>query len=139
MNAGARPTAIDLMQESDFSLGILRIRPASHEVVGPQGTEALEPRVMQVLVALAQRRGQVVAREELSERCSAGRVVGDDAISRCIVKVRKLAETTSSFSVETIARTGYRLTETALPAEPSPVADKVDEPPPVQSRPPTRD
>ena len=45
---------------------------------------------MQVLVALARRRGQVVSRDQLIETCWAGRVVGEDAINRCIAKVRRL-------------------------------------------------
>jgi DNA-binding winged helix-turn-helix (wHTH) protein len=68
---------------------------------------------MQVLVALARRRGQVVSRDQLIETCWAGRVVGEDAINRCIAKVRRLGETHGAFSLETIARVGHRLTEQA--------------------------
>jgi DNA-binding winged helix-turn-helix (wHTH) protein/formylglycine-generating enzyme required for sulfatase activity/dienelactone hydrolase len=103
--------SIDLAREADFSLGGLRIRPSSREVLAAGEKEVLEPRVMQVLVALSRRRGEVISREDLIEECWAGRVVGEDAISRCIARVRRLAEAHGSFSVETIARVGYRLTE----------------------------
>ena len=101
---------VDLAREPDFTLGNLQVRPSSREVVSAGECEVLEPRVMQALVVLARRRGQVVSRDQLIEACWAGRVVGEDAINRCIAKVRRLAEAHGSFSVETIARVGYRLT-----------------------------
>jgi eukaryotic-like serine/threonine-protein kinase len=111
MSAREARKSIELAREADFSLGRLCIRPSSREVLGAGEKEVLEPRVMQVLVALARRRGEVISREDLVEECWAGRVVGEDAISRCIARVRRLAETHGSFSIETIARVGYRLTE----------------------------
>jgi len=108
--------SIDLAREANFSLGCLRIQPSSREVMAAGATEVLEPRIMQVLVALARRRGEVVSRDDLIEECWGGRVVGEDAISRCIARVRRLAEVHGSFSVETIARVGYRLNENTLTA-----------------------
>ena len=64
---------------------------------------------MQVLVALARKRGQVVSRDELIETCWEGRIVGDDALNRCISKIRKLGEANNAFRLETIPRVGYRL------------------------------
>ena len=48
---------IDLPREPDFQLGELRVRPAIREITGPAGAETLEPRVMEVLVALARADG----------------------------------------------------------------------------------
>ena len=70
----------------------MRVRPATREVAADGAPEALEPRVMQVLVALARRRGEVVSRDELILSCWGGRAVGDDAINRCIARIRRLAE-----------------------------------------------
>jgi TolB-like protein len=70
---------------------------------------------MQVLVALARRRAEVVSRDDLIAECWGGRVVGDDAINRCIQRIRKLAGERSGFSVATIAGVGYRLEEMAPP------------------------
>jgi DNA-binding winged helix-turn-helix (wHTH) protein/formylglycine-generating enzyme required for sulfatase activity/dienelactone hydrolase len=111
MNADPAPRPVDLAQEPDFTLGSLAVRPSSREVVRGVEKEVLEPRVMQVLVLLARHRGQVISRDQLIEACWAGRVVGEDAINRCIARVRRLAETQGGFAVETIARVGYRLTE----------------------------
>jgi DNA-binding winged helix-turn-helix (wHTH) protein/tetratricopeptide (TPR) repeat protein len=118
MNADNQPIAVDLAREADFPLGSLRVRPSLRQVEGGAESETLEPRVMQVLVALARRQGEVVSRDELIQSCWGGRIVGEDAISRCIARVRKLGETTGAFSVETIARVGYRLTEAGAGATP---------------------
>ncbi len=103
---------MDLAQEADFSLGGLNVRPSTRQVETAAGAQTLEPRIMQVLVALARRRGEVVSRDELLNVCWDGVVVGDDSISRCIYRLRKLGESTGAFSVETIPRVGYRLAGT---------------------------
>lgn len=113
ITADERSQPVDLAREPDFALGNLQVHPSSREVAGAGQREVVEPRVMQVLVALARRRGQVVSRDQLIETCWAGRVVGEDAINRCIAKVRRLGETHGAFSLETIARVGHRLTEQA--------------------------
>lgn len=107
--------AIDLAREADFAAGGLRIRPSAREVDSDAASKAtLEPRVMQVLVALARQPGSVVSRDELIARCWAGRVVGDDAIHRCIARLRRLADSHGGFAIETVPKVGYRL----LPNEP---------------------
>jgi TolB-like protein/DNA-binding winged helix-turn-helix (wHTH) protein len=106
-----------LSAERDFALGDLEIHPSVSEVTRSGHSEHVEPRVMQVLVALAGANGAVVSRDELIQRCWDGRVVGEAAINRCMSKLRALADRgdgTRSFQVETIARVGYR-----LQAEPS--------------------
>jgi DNA-binding winged helix-turn-helix (wHTH) protein/TolB-like protein len=107
---------IDLAREPDFRIGALEVRPSTREVVAGEAREVLEPRVMQVLVALARRRGEVVSRDELVATCWGGRVVGDDAIQRAVAGVRRLGEAHGAFSVETVARVGYRLSEAAATA-----------------------
>jgi DNA-binding winged helix-turn-helix (wHTH) protein/TolB-like protein len=111
---------VDLAHEAAFTVGALEVRPATREVVAGTTPEVLEPRVMQVLVALARRRGEVVSRDELILSCWGGRAVGDDAINRCIARIRRLSETHGGFSLETIARVGYRLNETAPSEGPPP-------------------
>jgi DNA-binding winged helix-turn-helix (wHTH) protein/tetratricopeptide (TPR) repeat protein len=108
-NAPATP--IDLAREADFGLGALAVSPSTREVRRGDWREQLEPRVMQVLVALHQAAGHVVSRDELIARCWEGRVVGDDAINRAIGRLRRLSEADggASFEIETIARVGYRL------------------------------
>ena len=103
---------IDLAQEEDFQLGLLRVRPARCEVEWNGLSQTLQRRVMQVLVALAQARGSVVSQSDLVARCWRGLSVSDDAIYRCISILRKLAaeHADAPFSIEAIPGVGYRLT-----------------------------
>ena len=103
---------IDLAGEVDFRLGALLVSPSTREVARGELREMLEPRVMQVLVALFQANGRVVSRDELIARCWEGRIVGEDAINRAIGRLRRLSEADgeASFGIETIPRVGYRLT-----------------------------
>ena len=103
---------IDLAQEAEFDLGFLRVRPARCEVEWNGATQTLQRRVMQVLVALAQARGSVVSQDDLVMRCWRGLSVSDDAIFRCISKLRKLAAGygDAPYAIETIPGVGYRLT-----------------------------
>ena len=108
----ARHEPVRLSAERDFTLGDLEIHPSVSEAVRGGRTQHVEPRVMQVLVALAGGGGAVVSREELVRRCWDGRLVGEAAINRCMSRLRALADRgdgTRSFQVETIARVGYRL------------------------------
>ena len=100
-----------LPDRSGFRIGSTLILPASREVSGPAGATTVEPRVMQVLVALADAGGEVVTRTELFRICWDGQFIGDDALNRAIGEVRKVARTVAAddFGVETIPRTGYRL------------------------------
>src|SRR4051812_25810298 len=103
---------VQLSAERDFTLGDLEIHPSISEAVRSGQSQHVEPRVMQVLVALAGAAGAVVSRDELIQRCWDGRVVGEAAINRCMSRLRALADRGDgprSFEVETIARVGYRL------------------------------
>jgi DNA-binding winged helix-turn-helix (wHTH) protein len=107
----ARP--VDLAAKSPFDLGELNIRPAIREIASGDRSEILEPRVMQVLVALAEACGQVVSRERLIDRCWGGRIISEDAINTCISKVRRIGEAYGAFTIQTVPRVGYRLATTA--------------------------
>jgi DNA-binding winged helix-turn-helix (wHTH) protein/Flp pilus assembly protein TadD len=127
------PPAIDLARTPDFSLGALMVCPSLRQVVRKDVRESLEPRVMQVLVALAQAQGAVVSRDELIARCWEGRVVGEDAINRAIGRLRRLAETSGAYKIDTIARVGYRLVTVEQPVaiRPPPAPDET---PPVPAK-----
>ena len=108
-----RSARIDLSETGDFDLGGLRVSPAHREVQMNGERRELEPRVAQVLVALASARPGVVSRDRLIEQCWDGRIVGDDALNRCIVALRHLAKEFSPepFTIETVPRVGYCLVE----------------------------
>ncbi len=115
-------TTAELAGRPDFTLGLAAISPSSRTIAGPGGTADVEPRVMQVLVVLADAAGQVVTRDTLFHRCWGGVYVGDDSLNRAIGAVRKIAADIAggSFEIETVPRTGYRLVgEVDLPEQPS--------------------
>jgi DNA-binding winged helix-turn-helix (wHTH) protein/TolB-like protein len=105
------PGRIDLANEPDFQLGGLAIRPSRREVEGFGIGQTLQPRVMQVLVALMRPTSEVVSHDELIRRCWGGLTVGEDAVRRCIGQLRKLAAQWPDppFSIETIGGVGYQL------------------------------
>lgn len=104
--------SVDLASEPAFYLGSALVDPQAHEcVIGDTATH-LQPQTLKVLVALHDKSGHVVTREELIDRCWNGRIVGDDVINRCISLLRAVAKS-GDFRIETIPRSGYRLVETS--------------------------
>lgn len=102
---------IVLARERPFRLGAVTVRPATREIAGPLGREVLEPRVMEVLVALARAKGETVTRDDLIASCWEGRVVGEDAITRVISRLRRHSEGVGrdGWTMETVTKVGYRL------------------------------
>jgi DNA-binding winged helix-turn-helix (wHTH) protein len=112
---------IDLAREPEFALGELRVRPSRREVEAGDTRLDLQPRVMQVLVALAHPSSDVVSQDELISRCWGGLTVGEDAVARCISQLRRTAASWPEppFHIETIPGVGYRMTPTATGLAPA--------------------
>lgn len=108
---GAEAQPIRLAHTPPFQLGDVLIDPARRRVTRGDASAVLEPRVMQVLVLLAQADGAVVSRDELIERCWGGRIVVENAINRAISRIRQVASQlgSESLQLETIAKVGYRV------------------------------
>ena len=107
---------IELGHIDDFRLGGLLVRPPLRQIIAPDGTgQSLEPRLVQVLVVLARADGAVVTRKDLIDTCWGGRIVGDDAVNRVILQLRRVAERMTrdsqcaGFRIDTIIGVGYRL------------------------------
>jgi adenylate cyclase len=125
--SAGRSAPIDLAREADLRLGSALVRPSLSEVVAASQTIRLQPRVMQVLVALARADGEVVSRDELLASCWGGLAIGDDAINRCIGRLRRLSEEEApgAFTIGTLPRIGYRLSQVADRASPPPAQGAV--------------
>ena len=108
---------IDLALERQLELGGMRVSPADCAVLMNGVRRELQPRVMQVLVALARDRPHVVSREKLVKLCWGGRIVGDDSVNRCVLALRNLARefTPAPFAIETVPRVGHSLVENGKP------------------------
>ena len=101
-----------LAREEPVKVGALTIDPAKRRVTHDDGREDfLEPRVMQVLVALLRARGDIITRDDLLASCWGGVVVGEDAINRVMSRLRRLTEDIGAgmLRLETVTRVGYRL------------------------------
>jgi DNA-binding winged helix-turn-helix (wHTH) protein/TolB-like protein/Tfp pilus assembly protein PilF len=74
-------------------------------------TVRIEPKAMEVLTVLADHAGEVVSREYLLAAVWPGVVVGDEALTQSIIKLRRaLGDNPRSPSyIETISKRGYRL------------------------------
>jgi DNA-binding winged helix-turn-helix (wHTH) protein/TolB-like protein len=107
----ARARRIDLAHEPDFTLGPIQVQPSLRTITGPDGEVMLEPKVMQVLVALGTPQGAILSRDDLIERCWEGRVVGDTSINRVISLLRAGFKSVAgdAAKVENVPKVGYRL------------------------------
>ena len=126
---------VNLADVPPFRLGDVEVHPSTRQLIRDGRSETLEPRVMQVLVVLAEAKGSVISRDELIERCWGGRIVGENAINRVISIIRQTATDLGmdSFQLETITKVGYRMVvpggstapETSIPPsqESPPVAE----------------
>ncbi len=126
-----------------LQIGEWWVDPAANEVGRDGESTRIEPKAMQVLVALAEHPGRVVGREELMSKVWTGVVVGDEALTQTIIKLRRaLGDSSRSPSyIETISKRGYRLVApvrvagTDAATAPGPV---LEAPQPVPARAPHR-
>jgi len=102
--------------------------PAANELVRGDETVHVEPKMMEVLMVLAERPGETVSRDELLERVWPEVVVTDDALSGTISKLRRALDDDARDPayIETIPRTGYRLVAPVAPADTSPTVSATD-------------
>lgn len=122
MSSSVLMTTASLAELPDFVVGEAFVSPATRTITGPGGTAQVEPRVMQVLIVLADAGGSVVTRDTLLARCWGGVYAGDDSLNRAIAGVRRVASGIAgdSFEIETIPRTGYRLISEQLEGQDRP-------------------
>ncbi len=95
----------------DFLLGDATVRPR-RGLIETAGTEArVKPKAMAVLVALAQRPGEVVSRAEIFAAVWPDQAVTDDVLTTCLVELRRalVDDARSPRYIETIPRRGVRL------------------------------
>jgi TolB-like protein/DNA-binding winged helix-turn-helix (wHTH) protein len=87
-------------------------------------TVHVEPKVMEVLVYLAERGGETIAKEKLLEAIWPGTFVSDDVLTRCISELRRAFEDDPKNSrfIQTIPKRGYRVIAPVVPVSDSPPA-----------------
>ena len=94
-----------------LNVGEWLLDPATNEISRGDERVHLEPKAVDLLIALASRANQVVSREELLSQVWSGVVVGDDVLTQGIIKLRKALGDTSGEPryIQTIPKRGYRL------------------------------
>src|SRR4051794_10232000 len=100
---------IDLARAEDFDLGRARVRPSLLEIAYGNTSQLVEPRVMQMLVALHRGSAGAISREDLIGNCWSGLAVSDDAITQCVSKLRRALANVPDVQVVSVPRVGYRL------------------------------
>jgi len=99
------------MARTRLQIGDWWADPATNELGRAGETQRIEPKVMEVLMVLASRPGAVVSREELLSIVWPGVVVGDEALTQSIIKLRRALgdNPRSPAYIDTISKRGYRL------------------------------
>ena len=110
---------LEVAGNSPFFIADKLIEPASNSIISGSASTRVEPKAMQVLVLLASNSGQVVTRQELEDAVWANVIVGPDALTNTIIKLRRALgdEAKNSRFIETIPKTGYRLIAQVRAAE----------------------
>jgi DNA-binding winged helix-turn-helix (wHTH) protein/TolB-like protein len=121
------PTPHPSWTDAGFVLANWEVRPRHGTLLrrdqGASEPVRIEPRVMAVLSCLARHVGEVVTRDEFSAEVWGGRVVSDEALSRCISLLRHVLADDSREPrfIRTVARIGYTLVPTPTPLAGQPV------------------
>lgn len=107
----------DLAVRSDFQIGELRVSPSRRLVQGPAGSIHLQPLIMQAFLLLLDADGDVVTRDQLFDQCWGGNLVGNESLNRVMARIRQIPSEVAPglFEIETIPRTGYRISGDILP------------------------
>jgi Tol biopolymer transport system component/DNA-binding winged helix-turn-helix (wHTH) protein len=121
------------LRHSGFRLRDFIIRPELNRI--EQGTESalVEPRVMDVLVCLAEHAGEVVSRDQMLDELWGDAVVVEHVLTRAVSELRRLLkdDPETPLFIETIRKRGYRLVAPVLPLPGRP-ADQTDQPAPFE-------
>lgn len=102
---------------SDFRIDDWTVRPRSDCIERGEETVHVHPKPMAVLECLAAACGEVVTREELFEEVWPGVIVTDDALTQCVVELRKALGDCAKDPkfIKTVPKVGFAL---ICPVEP---------------------
>jgi TolB-like protein/DNA-binding winged helix-turn-helix (wHTH) protein len=101
-----------------FTLAGVKVEPDRNLITGAGAAVRVEPKVMDVLCALAAANGEVVSREALIGAVWAVDFGGDESVSRAVSLLRKALKEAGlgEEAIETVTKRGYRLTIASAPA-----------------------
>ncbi|MGI9290872.1 MAG: winged helix-turn-helix domain-containing protein, partial [Gammaproteobacteria bacterium] len=96
---------------TDLRIGAYRVLPREGRIEGPDGEAHVQPKIIDVLICLAGKAGEVVSREDLHSQVWGNVIVTDDALNRCISELRRVFgdKRGNANHIETVPKRGYRL------------------------------
>ena len=95
----------------EFRLGDWLVKPIEGLILGANESRHLQPKTMDVLVALTESNGQVMTRDELLTRVWGANAVSDEPLTRCIHELRRALDDNRGEPtfIQTIPKRGDRL------------------------------
>jgi DNA-binding winged helix-turn-helix (wHTH) protein len=110
MTGHPSPLANSPQTRARFRFGTWLVAPASNSIEGEDESRQMEPRTMDVLVALCRANGAIVSTEELLEQCWGSTIHGDSPVHKNIAQLRRLLGDSANAPrfIETIRKRGYR-------------------------------
>ncbi|MCP4433563.1 MAG: hypothetical protein GY806_21505, partial [Gammaproteobacteria bacterium] len=122
------------MVNKGFRVADWQVDPSTCQISQQDKIVKLEPKVMELLVYMAKHPNEVLSRDELLDNVWVGMVVGYEALTNAIIKLRKAFADDARHPrvIETFHKKGYRLVaevnnEQLLKVEnPSPVPDELN-------------
>lgn len=114
----------DKSKLDSFSVGEWTADPSRNLLLRGNQHVRVEPRVMDLLICLAERANQLISKEDLIERVWNGRAVTDDVLTVTIYALRKALGDGARQPkyIETVSRRGYRLIAPVSFVMPAPIA-----------------
>ena len=99
-----------------FTVGEWTVFPELNSLERYKRTVRVEPKVMQVLLVLSERSGQVVSKEQIFHRVWPDTFVSDEVLTRSVSELRKVFEDKPQEPkyIQTIPKAGYRLVATVV-------------------------
>ena len=115
-------SGVDLARVPDFQLGDVLFSPSTLRMQSPGAERKVEPKVMEVLVALVRNAGRTVTRDQLIESCWGGATVSGATVNKAIAQLRALSRSVDPppFELETVPKVGFRLVLAEAPTTHAP-------------------
>src|SRR5216683_2861352 len=101
----------------DFRVGSWLVQPSLNNISQNGTSNRVEPKVMEVLVCLAEHAGEAVPKEKLLQTVWPDTFVSDDVLKRSVSELRRVFgdDAHESRVIETIPKRGYRLVAAVKP------------------------
>jgi Tol biopolymer transport system component/DNA-binding winged helix-turn-helix (wHTH) protein len=125
MADGQNPLPDNPCDSDPFLIGEWLVEPALNRMKRCEESVQIEPRIMHVLVCLADRAGQAVSRSALLDAVWGEVIVNEEALTHAVSQLRRVLgdDPRQPEFIQTIHKTGYRLIAPVTPWRPEPVTD----------------